>query len=459
MIMKKIILLFTIFFMFMYINSQNLDTKTIEEIQSSFKLEGSTKALQNAVSNNSVKKLALNRENVDKVDHFFKYKVDIKGITNQKQSGRCWMFTSLNIFRPQAMTVFNIDAFEFSENYLYFWDIFEKANLFLNNIISTANKPIDDRLVQWYLSDPVSDGGVWNSFTNLVDKYGLMPKEAMPETNSSENTRDVVKFINLKLKEDALRLRDGVKNGAKTSVLQNQKKAMLKEVYRMLALNLGVPPKKFTWRYKDKNGKVSDYVTYTPQQFRDKVLGGIRLSDYVMIMNDPTRPFYKHYEIENYRNVQEGDNWNYVNLPNDKIKEMAIASIKDSVPMYASCDVGKQLDGASGTLDLNNYDYNDVYGVKFGMTKAERIETKASGSSHGMALVAVDVDKAGKPTKWEFENSWGGDYGDHGFLTFTDEWFDNYLFRIVINKKYVTADVIKIYNSKPTMLPPWDWMF
>ena len=415
--------------------------------------------MQNALSNNDINQLARKLENVNEDDHLFTYKVDVNGITNQKSSGRCWLFTSLNMFRPKAIEVFNLSSFEFSENYLYFWDLFEKANLFLNNIIETADKPVDDRLVQWYFNAPVADGGMWSSFANLVDKYGMVPRSVMPETNSSENTRYMVKFINLKLKEDGLALRDAAKNGQNEKQLHTMREEMLTDIYRMLALNLGVPPTKFEWRYEDKDKKVSDYVKYTPLGFKEKVLGDIRVSDYVMLMNDPSRPFDKHDEIDNYRNVEEGVNWHYVNLSNDKIKPMAIASIKNNMAIYASCDVGQQLDRNYGILDVDNFDYESVYGVSFGMNKAERIQTRSSASSHGMALIAVDLDEKDQPQKWQFENSWGEQAGYKGYLTFTDEWFDEYMFRIVIHKDFVTPEVLKIYQTKPTLLPPWDWMF
>lgn len=457
--MKKTITLLSFLALFLGINAQNLDDKAIADIQSSFEMDAYTKAMQNALSNNNINDLAKNLENIGEDDHFFTYRVDVKGITNQKSSGRCWLFTSLNMFRPKAMEAFNVSSFEFSQNHLYFWDLFEKSNLFLNNMIETADLAIDDRKVQWYLGSPVSDGGMWSSFANLVDKYGMIPKEAMTETHSSENTRYMVKFINLKLKEDGIRLRQAAADGAKPKALQAQREEMMKEIYRMLALNLGVPPTEFTWRYENKKDSVSAYETYTPLEFKKKVLGDIQVSDYVMLMNDPTRPFDVHYEIENYRNVEEGVNWHYVNLSNDKIKAMAIESIKNNEAMYASCDVGQQLDRSYGILDVDNFDYDAVYGVEFGMNKAERIQTKASGSSHGMALIAVDLDENGNSTKWQFENSWGSSAGHKGYLTFTDKWFDEFMFRVVIHKAFVTPEVLEIYETEATMLPAWDWMF
>lgn len=440
-------------------SAQNLDKDAIQEIRTSLKMDAYTKGMQNALSNNDINNLAKNLSNINEDDHNFTYRVNVKGITNQQSSGRCWLFSSLNMFRPQAMEVFNINSFEFSQNYLYFWDLFEKSNLFLNNMIETADKPIDDRRVQWYISTPISDGGMWSSFANLVDKYGMIPKDAMTETHSSDNTRSMVKFINLKLKEDGIVLRKAATKGAKTKELQAQREKMMQEVYRMLVLNLGIPPKEFSWRYEDKDKKVSEYQTFTPLQFKEKVMGEIQVKDYVMLMNDPTRPFNVHYEIDNYRNVEEGVNWHYVNLANDKIKAMAVESIKNDRAIYSSCDVGQQLDRKYGILDVDNFDYESVYGVTFGMNKTERIQTKSSGSSHGMALIAVDLDSNGKTTKWQFENSWGTTAGHNGYLTFTDEWFDEYMFRIVIHKDFVTPEVLNIYQSEASVLPPWDWMF
>lgn len=457
--MKKIIFIVMLAASCVSLTAQELEKITVQKIQSAFEMNAYTKAMQNALSNNDINKIAKNLSNINEEDHHFTYRIEVKGITNQKSSGRCWLFTALNMFRPKAIQKLNVKSFEFSQNHLYFWDLFEKSNLYLNNMIRTAHKPIDDRLVQWYLKTPIADGGMWSSFANLVDKYGLMPKDAMPETRSSENTRNMLKFINLKLKENGLRLRQAAADGIGQKELQTQREEMMSEIYRMLALNLGTPPSEFSWRYKDKNQNLSAYKNYTPLSFKTFILGDIQMNDYVMLMNDPSRPFNKHYEIENYRNVEEGVNWHYVNLDNQAIKSMAINSLKNNEAMYASCDVGQQLNRDDGILDIDNFDYESVYGVKFGMNKAERIRTRASSSSHGMALIAVELDRNGKSTKWQFENSWGVSSGHKGFLTFTDEWFDEYMFRIVIHKDFVTPEVLKIYKSKPVLLPAWDWMF
>ncbi len=459
--MKRVLLIITVLVCSISTSlfaQKNINSSALNEIKASFVKDEYTKSAMNAVSTNNIKDLVLNRENVGTVDHYFKYKIDVSGITNQKSSGRCWMFTSLNIFRPLVMKKLNVSSFEFSENYLYFWDIFEKANLFLDNIIETADKQIENRYVDHYFSSPVDDGGVWNSFSNLVVKYGVVPKEVMPETNSSSNTRFMIRMINRKLREDGLELRNLIENGTKKKNAYLTKVYMLKDIYRMLAINLGEPPAKFYWRYKDKNGKISELREYTPQGFVKEVLPETIFGDYVMLMNDPTREYFKYYEIENYRNVEEGVNWKYINLPNKDLKRMAVESIKNNEVMYASCDVGKQLNSDEGILDVNNYDFEAIYGVKFGMNKKQRILSGESGSSHGMALVAVDVDENENPVKWQFENSWGPDRGHNGYLTFTDEWFDNYVFRLVINKRFIDKKILEILEQEPILLPPWDPM-
>lgn len=438
----------------------NIDSQTLNEIRHSFQNQGATKGLQNAISNaKSIKSLALNRNKQGKIDHFTSYRVGVKGITDQEKSGRCWMFTSMNTLRPTVMSKFNLDHFDFSHNYSYFWDIFEKANLFLDNIIATAPKDYQDREVLNYLKSPVSDGGVWNSFYNIAQKYGVVPTSVMPETKISNNTGELVRIINRKLRGEAYKIKELARTKTSPQAINNIKIDALKAIYRILALALGEPPVKFDWRYKDSNNKVSETKTYTPLEFLKEIAPNFNNNQMVMIMNDPTREYYKVYEIKNYRNVNEGINWTYLNLPNDVIKKYAINSIKNNEAMYASCDVGKQHNRDTGIMDVGMYDYEDLFGVAFDMDKKARILTRQSGSSHAMTLIGVDVDKNGKSLKWEFENSWGEKAGNKGYLTFTDAWFDEYMFRIVVNKRYLDAKALNALKEKPTQLPVWDYMF
>ena len=423
------------------------------------KNDAATRALTNALSNNDVVKVALDRENLGSIDHNFKYKVDVKGISDQKKSGRCWMFTSMNVLRPMVIEKYKLAGFEFSQNYLYFWDIFEKANLYYEAQIKYAPKPMDDKHVDWLFKNPVGDGGVWSSFTNLADKYGLVPKEVFPETNSSENTRWMIAVINTKLREDGLELRKLYAEKVKSEKLTARKIELLGNIYRILAMNLGEAPTEFSYRFADKDGVLGELKTYSPKSFMAEVLGNIDFTDQIMLMNDPTRDYNKVYEIEYDRNVMEGRNWMYLNLTNAEIKKFALESIKNNKAMYASCDVGKQLNTELGFSDIDNYNVEALYGIKFGMNKAERIVTFESGSSHGMALIAVDVDTDEKPLKWQFENSWGATSGHSGYLTFTDEWFNEYMFRVVVNKSFIDAETLKLLDQKPIVLPPWDPMF
>ncbi|MFA8432936.1 MAG: aminopeptidase C [Marinifilaceae bacterium] len=438
----------------------SLDAKVMKEIRSSYNEDASTKALKNAITNSgSLRSMALNRDKMGTVDHYFKYRVDVKGITNQKSSGRCWMFTSLNTLRPVVMEKYNLKDFDFSHNYLYFYDIFEKSNLFLEKIIATGKKPMDDREVVNYFKSPVDDGGVWNSFFNVAHKYGVVPASVMPETKISNSTGQMTRLIKEKLRGEGYKLREMIANKASKKAVQQAKVAALKDVYRMLALCLGQPPVEFTWRYKDADGNIKVMENYTPQQFLGEIAPSYSNKDYVMIMNDPTREYFKVYEIKNYRNVAEGINWTYLNLPNEEIKHFAMASIKNNEAMYASCDVGKQHNRSTGVMDVNTYDYASLFGVKFDMDKKVRVLTRQSGSSHAMALIGVDVDENEKPVKWEFENSWGTKSGHNGYLTFTDEWFNEYMFRVVINKKYLNKKALKALETKPVLLPVWDYMF
>lgn len=464
--MKKIITTFLTTGLFLIANlsfaqSGSISNSELGQIRKAYdKNDPSTKAITNALTNNDIKTLVVNRNNVGKTDHYFKYRIKTGEITDQKSSGRCWMFSSLNTFRNKVADKLNISSFEFSESYLYFWDILEKANLFLENTIVTAEKPWDDRYVEWYFRTPVDDGGMWSSYINIVQKYGVVPKNVMPESNSSSNTSQMLRMINLKLREQGYIIREMTSNKkTKTEDIQKEKVKMLGDIYRMLCLNLGEPPTEFEWRFKDKTDKISETKKYTPTSFLNETLHDINYNDYVMIMNNPTRPYYQYFEVENYRNTKEGVNWKYINLPNDVIKQLCMVSIKANEPLYASCDVAQQLDGKEGLLSLDNYDYESIYGMKFGMDKKARILTHESGSSHGMALIAFDVDQNEKPVKWQFENSWGSTSGQKGYLTFTDEWFNEYMFRFVIQKKFLTPDVLKVLDQKPIMTPPWDPMF
>ena len=443
------------------LSAQQLGQAELTQIRKSFVLDAPTRAIQNVLTTDAnIRNQALNRQKQGKIDHFFKYRVSVKGITDQKRSGRCWMFTSMNVLRPGIMEKYKIDAFDFSHNYLYFYDMLEKSNLFLENVIRTVKSPMEDREVTTLFSSPVNDGGVWNLYFNLASKYGVVPAQVMPETEHSDNTGQMVSLLNESLRRTGMDIRHLAEKKAKTDALRERKMAGLNDIYRILALCLGEPPAQFTWRYKDKDGNVKELKNYTPLQFYAEITPeGYTPDNYIMIMNDPTRPYYKLYEIKNYRNSYEGVNWIYLNLPNEDIKKAALASIKNNEAMYASCDVGKQFDSKQGISDPEMYDYQSLLGVKLDMNKADRILSRQSGSSHAMTLVACDVDENENPVKWEFENSWGGDAGHKGYITFTDAWFTEYMFRLVIRKAYLDERAVEALKTAPVQLPMWDYMF
>jgi len=413
----------------------------------------SDKAIRNALNTTPLNTLATNSEN-PQMDKHFSHEVKTKGRTDQKSSGRCWLFSGLNVLRAKMIDRFDLGEFTFSQNYVFFWDQLEKANLFLQGVIDTKDLPFEDRKVDWLFRNPISDGGQFTGVSNLVMKYGLVPSDVMPETLSSNSTSAMRTHLSNKLREDGLALRAA----SKGTDLGAMKEDMLKEIYHMLSVCLGTPPTEFTWDRYDSKGNLVDSRSYTPKSFYDEYVGEDLENNYVMIMNDPTREWGKVYEIDYDRHVYDGQNWLYVNLPIERIKEMAIASIKDGTAMYFSCDVGKFLDRKSGIADIGNYDYESLLGVKFGMDKKQRVMTHASGSSHAMTLIAVDL-KGDKPVKWMVENSWGKDSGYKGNIIMTDKWFEEYMFRLVVEKKYVPSDVLQMLNQKPVMLPAWDPMF
>ena len=444
-----------------------ISAEMLSEISKGYEGDADDRAIRNALAGSSIATLSVNADNAAMIDTNFSDRVKTKGITDQQSSGRCWLFTGLNVLRAKMIDKYDLPGMEFSQNYLFFYDQLEKANLFLQGVIDTKDLPFEDRKVDWLFSNPLSDGGQFTGVSNLIVKYGLVPSDAMPETYQSNNTSNMATLLKLKLREDGLDLRkayaDGrakigkgpkkdVEKGLKTldAQLQKMKVEQLSEIYRMLALCLGEPVKEFMYEGKK----------YTPVSFYEEFIGEDLENNYVMIMNDPCREYGKVYEIDYDRHVYDGHNWLYVNLPVERIKEMAIASIKDNTAMYFSCDVGKFLDRKKGVLDIANFDYESLMGVTFGMDKKERVQTHASGSSHAMTLIAVDIcEETGKPVKWMVENSWGPSSGYQGCLIMTDEWFNEYMFRLVVEKKYVPADVLEMLEQKPTLLPAWDPMF
>ena len=438
-----------------------LSADLLKKIQQAQPSSPADKAIINAVASNNIDDLVKNRANQGAIDTYFSVETPKQSIHDQQKSGRCWMFSGFNVLRANfAKRHQDTLAVEFSHAYLFFYDQLEKANLMLQGVIDNASKPLDGARMQFFFKNPINDGGTFCGVADLVDKYGLVPMEAMPESYSAENTSRMASIISSKLREYGLELRKMVANKKSAAAIKARKTEMLGDIYNILVLSLGEPVKTFQYAFKDKNGNnVGKPQTYTPETFRDAVLGKKLNGSFIMAMNDPRREYYKTYEVEYDRHTYDGHNWKYINLPMEDIAKMAIASLKDDTKMYSSYDVGKQLDRKRGYLDLDNFDYATLFGTKFPMNKAERISTFDSGSTHAMTLSAVDLDENGNPKKWKVENSWGPSNGHNGCLIMTNDWFNEYSFRLVVDKKYVPENILKAEQTKPVMVMPDDPLF
>ncbi len=451
--MKKGIISTIIMFSCALVGAQtSITPQVLKQLEVSYTGTPAEKALRNAISNVGIAKMAINQENAGAKDKHFGIEIKNTGITDQKSSGRCWLFTGLNVLRGRAMKKLGTKDFVLSQCYLFFYDQLEKSNLFLQGIIDTREQPVDSEMVRWLFQHPLSDGGTYTGVADLATKYGVIPADIMPETYVSNSTSEFCGHLKRKLREFGITLREKSEAGMSEKQLQTLKVEQLGTVYKMLVMAYGVPPTQFTWNDK----------TYTPLEFFKAycIEDGEDLNkDYVMLMNDPSRPYNKVYEIDYDRHVYDGHNWLYVNLPIEEVESIAIASLKDSSQIYFSCDVNKFLDRTTGIADLKNFDYGSLLGTTFGMNKKQRIQTFDSGSTHAMTLMAVDLDGEGKAKKWKVENSWGSSSGANGYIIMTDEWFREYMFRIVANRKYCPASVLNLLKQKPVRLPAWDPMF
>lgn len=441
------------------IKNGGISPQMLQEIQKT-QPSSANKALTNAIAGNSIDNLAKNFKNQGAFDTNFSVETPKQSIHDQKSSGRCWMFTGFNVLRSDFALRTDSLVVEFSHAYLFFWDQLEKANLMLQGVIDNAKLSIEDPKVQFFFKHPINDGGTFCGVSDLVDKYGLVPMSIQPETFSAENTSKMQSLISSKLREYGLELRNMVNKKAKAANIMKRKTEMLATVYNMLSLTLGEPVKEFNYAFANKKGQTATPVKrYTPKSFAQEVVGRQLNGTFIMAMNDPRRPYYKTYEVEYDRHTYDGHNWKYINLPMEDIAKMAIATLKDGRKMYSSYDVGKQLDRKRGYSALDNFDYATLFNTPFPMNKADRIATFDSGSTHAMTLTAVDLDAQGNPIKWKVENSWGASNGHNGCIIMTNEWFNEYSFRLVVDKKYVPEDILKAEQQKPIMLTADDPLF
>jgi len=437
-----------------------ISAEMLQQIQQQSTPTASDRAIRNALASNAIDNLAKNQDNAISLDTYFSVETKKQSITDQKSSGRCWMFSGLNVLRSNFAKRTDSLTVSYSQDYLFFWDQLEKANLMLQGVIDTGKKPIDDLRVQFFFHYPLGDGGTFCGVADLAEKYGLVPEEVRPETFSANNTSRMSQLVKSKLREQGLELRRMVAEGKKAKEVEKRKTQMLGEIYHMLVITLGEPIREFTYAFKNKDGKaITPMKTYTPQSFYQETVGGPLNGTFIMVMNDPRRPYHKTYEVEYDRHTYDGHNWKYLNLPMEDIEQLAINALKDGRKLYSSYDVGKQLDRKRGYCDTENFDYSSLFGTTFTMNKADRIATFDSGSTHAMTLTAVDLDAQGQPLKWKVENSWGKDWGQQGCLIMTARWFREYMFRLVVDKQYVSQQLLQEYQQAPIMVMPEDPLF
>ncbi|HRK20669.1 MAG TPA: C1 family peptidase [Fimbriimonadaceae bacterium] len=437
----------------------------LKRYQKAFDASPRNRLSMNAVTASPLAKVALNRDTVSRLDRSFSVHLPENKATAQMSSGRCWLFAALNTFRVRAIETMNLgDDFELSQAYVCFWDKLEKANYFLENILATAHEPVGSRILDHLLQSPIQDGGQWHMFLNLVQKYGVVPKSAMPETDSSSNTGAMNNQVTARLRAFAKTLREAsaTSNGKSGSEKARKlKDEMVSEIYRMLAIHLGEPPREFDWQWRDKDRNFHRAGKLTPNAFYDKYVG-LNLDDLVCLIHDP-RPIHKYdevYTVQMLGNVVGGTPILYLNVDLPTMKEAAIAQLQAGDPVWFGCDVGKFLDRDMGVMDTALFDYDLVYGRDGtgDLDKAGRLMYGQSLMTHAMVFTGVNLDEKGQPTKWRVENSWSDKPGDKGFFQMSDPWFDEYNYEVVVHKSHVAKKSLEALKRKPVELPPWDPM-
>lgn len=437
----------------------SITTAELESFEKDFAADPAKRVAQLAVTANGVNKSATDPFVQRQDRHQFSIQLETGKITNQKSSGRCWMFAAMNTMRVEVMRRLNLETFELSQNYLLFYDKLEKANYFLESILETLDEPTNGRLIAHLLSAPLNDGGQWDMLCNLVEKYGVVPKDAMPETACSSSTHEATSYMTRKLREFACVLREGHAQGKKADELRSQKEVMLCNIYNMLCIAFGNPPKAFTFEARDKDKNFIRDENLNGKSFYEKYVGW-DLSDYVSLINATTndKPFHKTFTVKMLGNVKEGRPVKYLNLPVDDLKQAAIRQMQDNQPVWFGCDVGKCSTREGGIMDLDVLRADQLFGTEFGMNKAQRLDYGDSLMTHAMVFQGVNLDENGKPTRWRVENSWGKEAGSEGYYVMSDDWFTEYTYQVVVHKKYLTDEQRAELEQAPIELEPWDPM-
>lgn len=408
----------------------------------------------------------ISRKVLEESQHVFTHKIETEGkpITNQKRSGRCWLFSILNVIRPGFMKQYNLEEFEFSQAYLFYWDKIERCNYFLHNVVKSAmrDEPVDGRIVSFLLFEPVCDGGQWEMIVNLINRHGLVPKSCFPESYSCESSSYMNSILKSKLREYCKTLRDMVSNGASDAELENKIKEQMVVIYRIIGICLGIPPETITWEYYDKSKNYNCIGPITPLNFYEQyVKPCYNVDDKVCLVTDPrpSNPYGKLYTIDYLGNIVGGKSTLYNNQPSELLMKLAAESIKQNEPVWFGCDINKLVIGKHGIDDIKAYDFELMFGTDItDLTKANRLIYGDSMMVHAMVFTAVSIDEKGKIKKFRVENSWGDDHGQKGYQLLTAEWFSEFVFEVVVDKKIVPADVLVVFKQEPIILPPWDPM-
>lgn len=435
--------------------AHELTLDEIAKFQQDYQQNKQNKIAELAVVNNGVQKASFNGEGIRDLNRTFSIEIPTDNVTDQKQSGRGWLFAALNVLRHKFAKQYHAKNFTFSQSSLFFWDRIERANIFFNHILETADKPVDDRTVHFYLQAPDTDGGQWHMAISLIRKYGLVPTYAQDESFTANNTAAFNQALNMKLREDGLVLRKLAQAG-KNDEIEQKRQEYLSEVYRMAVIAFGQPVQKFDLEFKDDNGNYKLDQNITPLDFFHNYFED-DLDDYVVLFNAPDHEYDKLYAFPFEDNVEGGSPVRFLNTKIENLKEAAIKQLKDGETIWFGCDVGKQSDRQKGILAADLYETDTIFGIETKLNKKERLQTGASGSTHAMTFVGVDVVD-GKPRQWKVENSWGTKVGDKGYFVMDDKWFDEYLFKVVVKKQYLPEKLVKIAESEATPVPCWDSM-
>lgn len=441
--------------------AKSISAESLKNFQHDLHSQAKHRVIGRTVAKNGILASSYDLDAVtDDLNRTFSIDLNVGKVADQKRSGRCWMFAALNTMRHAMKAKFNLEPdFELSQNYTFFWDKLEKANYFYENVLKTADLPTSDRKVSWLMTTPQQDGGQWDMMMGIIEKYGAVPKSVMPETYNSSSSSEFNATLNLKLRKDAVELRELVSSKAGADEIQTAKNRMLTEVYRILTYSFGEPPAKFDFEYRDKDKNYHIDRDITPKEFFDKYIGW-NLEDYVSIINAPTadKPYNHLYTIDMLGNIVGGRQIRHLNVDMKTFREIAIKQLQAGESVWFGSDVGKSSDRKKGIMNTRLYNEDELFDVDLSMSKAERLDYGQSLMTHAMVLTGVDLVD-GQPTKWKVENSWGDKVGDKGFFVMSDDWMEEYCYQVVVNKKFLPKELQKVFETEePKVLAPWDPM-